>query len=215
MFCPQCRAEYRPGFTRCSDCEVDLVEYLPASYDSATDPSKAQMRRAWLCDERESCVSVCSRLRAAGIPFRVTQSKHQFLLHVDEHYEIWVPDELYDNAKTIAEEGCLDFSDDRVDQDIMELPDAGPALVEQEGGNWNWCPQDANVEVWSEKTEEEHRFERVNGKAWMVELSLRENGISTQVNVSEDGFRRLFVRSEDEFQAREIVRQIVDGTPPR
>lgn len=25
MICPNCRAEYRDGFTRCSDCDVDLV----------------------------------------------------------------------------------------------------------------------------------------------------------------------------------------------
>jgi hypothetical protein len=30
MFCPDCRAEYRPGFTHCVDCDVDLVELLPA-----------------------------------------------------------------------------------------------------------------------------------------------------------------------------------------
>src|SRR5215467_4350866 len=29
MFCPQCKAEYRVGFTRCSDCNVELVEHLP------------------------------------------------------------------------------------------------------------------------------------------------------------------------------------------
>src|SRR4051812_5543669 len=29
MFCPQCRVEYRPGFTRCSDCHVPLVEAGP------------------------------------------------------------------------------------------------------------------------------------------------------------------------------------------
>ena len=28
MFCPNCRAEYRPGFTCCSDCDVDLVSKL-------------------------------------------------------------------------------------------------------------------------------------------------------------------------------------------
>lgn len=29
MFCPQCKSEYRPGFTRCADCGVDLVDRLP------------------------------------------------------------------------------------------------------------------------------------------------------------------------------------------
>ena len=28
MFCPVCKAEYRLGFTHCSDCDVDLVETL-------------------------------------------------------------------------------------------------------------------------------------------------------------------------------------------
>ncbi|PYS44943.1 MAG: hypothetical protein DMG13_33080 [Acidobacteria bacterium] len=30
MFCPRCRAEYRAGFHRCSDCDIELVEQLPA-----------------------------------------------------------------------------------------------------------------------------------------------------------------------------------------
>ena len=29
MYCPNCRSEYRPGFTRCKDCEVALVVELP------------------------------------------------------------------------------------------------------------------------------------------------------------------------------------------
>jgi hypothetical protein len=29
MICPQCKSEYRAGFTRCSDCNVDLVDQLP------------------------------------------------------------------------------------------------------------------------------------------------------------------------------------------
>jgi hypothetical protein len=29
MFCPRCRSEYRPGFTHCNDCDVDLVWGLP------------------------------------------------------------------------------------------------------------------------------------------------------------------------------------------
>jgi hypothetical protein len=30
MFCPQCRMEYRPEITRCPDCEIALVNVLPA-----------------------------------------------------------------------------------------------------------------------------------------------------------------------------------------
>lgn len=30
MFCPVCRDEYRPGFTRCAGCDVDLVASLDA-----------------------------------------------------------------------------------------------------------------------------------------------------------------------------------------
>jgi len=29
MLCPVCKGEYRSGFTRCADCEVDLVQELP------------------------------------------------------------------------------------------------------------------------------------------------------------------------------------------
>ena len=31
MYCPQCHAEYVPGVTRCDDCDVGLVEVLPAA----------------------------------------------------------------------------------------------------------------------------------------------------------------------------------------
>lgn len=29
MYCPQCRAEYRPDIVTCGDCRVPLVEFLP------------------------------------------------------------------------------------------------------------------------------------------------------------------------------------------
>lgn len=30
MFCPQCKSEYREGFTKCADCGSPLVDSLPA-----------------------------------------------------------------------------------------------------------------------------------------------------------------------------------------
>ena len=43
MFCPSCKAEYVPGYTRCSDCGVALVDSLPEPehkqkhYDTPTE----------------------------------------------------------------------------------------------------------------------------------------------------------------------------------
>ena len=28
-YCPKCKAEYKPGIKRCSDCDIPLVEELP------------------------------------------------------------------------------------------------------------------------------------------------------------------------------------------
>jgi Putative prokaryotic signal transducing protein len=32
MFCPKCKTEYKKGFSRCSDCDVDLTSELPEEY---------------------------------------------------------------------------------------------------------------------------------------------------------------------------------------
>jgi hypothetical protein len=215
MFCPQCKAEYRTGFTRCSDCDVDLVERLPVEpYRSVLVPSDVPMKRVWFGEDRESCVYVCSRLGAAGIPFNVSQGKRQYFWHLDERYEVFVPSGSYEKARAIAERGSLDFSDSSEDQKIMELPDMGPDAIKRDNRGRSWRTEDATVEVWCEKTEEEPWFEQLKGLTWMIELSLHENRIGTRISVSQDGFRRILVRPEDESEAREIVREIKTGTPP-
>ena len=37
MFCPQCGSGYREGFTRCSECNVDLVATLPPESDHTAE----------------------------------------------------------------------------------------------------------------------------------------------------------------------------------
>jgi hypothetical protein len=37
MYCPKCRVEYEPGFTRCVDCDVELVEVLPVAKRARRD----------------------------------------------------------------------------------------------------------------------------------------------------------------------------------
>jgi hypothetical protein len=45
MICPKCKAEYVAGFTRCSDCQVLLVDALPEPEDgdrNRTKPGKSK-----------------------------------------------------------------------------------------------------------------------------------------------------------------------------
>jgi hypothetical protein len=45
-------------------------------------------------------------------------------------------------------------------------------------------------------------------------MSLRENRINYRMTMENDALKRVFVMPENEARAREIVREIVEGTPP-
>jgi hypothetical protein len=65
VFCPVCGDEYRPGFRRCNDCDVDLVESLPPE----TEPAAPFELTTVLETGDQSLVAVAkSVLDAAGIP---------------------------------------------------------------------------------------------------------------------------------------------------
>jgi hypothetical protein len=76
MFCPECRAEYRPGFRRCHDCNTILVEELPPE---GSEPFTGE---AYEYDDRQYVTvatvhgpfeeaQICSFLESNGIPTRI------------------------------------------------------------------------------------------------------------------------------------------------
>jgi hypothetical protein len=99
VICPDCGAEYQPGFTRCSDCLVDLVE-PGAEPEVASEP--AERRPAALTDpvciyrstQRGRLPLAESLLRSAGIPFGASGEHVQQLLGLD----VFGPAELYVSA---------------------------------------------------------------------------------------------------------------------
>ena len=42
-FCPNCHVEYRSDFSRCSDCDVDLVPVLPAEVSSQPEAAPVEL----------------------------------------------------------------------------------------------------------------------------------------------------------------------------
>lgn len=70
MFCPECRSEFREGFTRCAECDVELVPSLP-SPDG--DPDAALVRVLETSDPALIAV-LKTVLEDAGIEF-MTQNE--------------------------------------------------------------------------------------------------------------------------------------------
>jgi hypothetical protein len=69
----------------------------------------------------------------------------------------------------------------------------------------HWYPEDAIVQIWKQPAHD---------KDAILERSLREHGIRTRPVQLPDGEWAFFVSPEDEPAAREILRQVVEGTPP-
>lgn len=66
MFCPQCRSEYREGFTRCESCDVALVAVLPPE---AGDPSDRDLVTAFETGDPGLLAMAHSILDEAQIPY--------------------------------------------------------------------------------------------------------------------------------------------------
>jgi hypothetical protein len=113
MFCPECKTEYRPGFNRCSDCGVSLVEQLPKT----PDRERENFRTVYTTNYQDDCVSVCKQFSAAAIPFKVFQQTHQVLREIEQTFAIGVPAEFCHQAEGLIRESRLDFTDEPDEDD--------------------------------------------------------------------------------------------------
>ena len=66
MYCPQCRGEYREGFTRCDECGVDLVAELPPE-----DHDAPEYEKVFETSEADVIPVIKSVLEGAEIPYLV------------------------------------------------------------------------------------------------------------------------------------------------
>src|ERR1700722_18651717 len=131
MFCPKCQAEYRDGFTHCSDCDVDLVESLSDASAASASLSDG-LQPVWRGGSQEQCLALCERLEDARVPFKVMEQR-EFFTGLEQRFEIGVPANLCAQAKEIIDQANLDFPDDAAGQEGMELPaEDGPDIPEQD-----------------------------------------------------------------------------------
>ena len=216
MFCPVCKAEYRPGFFRCTDCNVALVA-TPAE-EPAPDKSHVHAdagEAAVLCQEDDPAIltAILSALSEAHIPYcdyPIQDAKAHFStpfpggLSLARGYEIRVLKSDLPAAQGILR-NILDMEG--------ELPPAasGENLSESASGETvrqipdNWDPAAATAEIWSGEDEILAEF---------LADTLRENGILSHAFAQPGARLCLLTLPEDANRARKIVREVIEGTPP-
>jgi hypothetical protein len=224
MFCPICKAEYRLGFIRCSDCNVDLVERLPDDKDDSGSPSGVDPQTSvalWEGTDVNTYAAVRMALNDAGIYHREWEAKSSLwgaASRAPFTILIQKPDE--EAARKIL----ADISGESDFLPVAGTANSGAAAAEDNTGLEialpeddsatepapddippDFDPQDATHEVWSG---EDKRM------ATYLNMSLNENGIGCVV-VDEFGKLKVRVLPASEPRAKEIVRQVVDGTPPK
>jgi hypothetical protein len=234
MFCPQCHAEYRPGFTHCTDCDVDLVYELPTVQTEFSETNQDRYQGGndedpfcsfWQGDDSRLHAELCTILEEAGIPHKTVRRQDRlFNLHNYPAFQIGVPFSLFEKAEAAVKDTYgMDPSDPGAVQSLNApalLPETSRSLRKlpetltpseeenipgpEERGDSEWESEDNGIEVWSG---DDHSL------GDMLVASLRENEIHVRGENSR-GKRSLFVSQRDEVRAREIVREIVEGVPP-
>jgi hypothetical protein len=120
MFCPDCKAEYRRGFTHCVDCDVDLVEELPRAAielrrigeggeyrvpGGPGDRNEDPFCSFWKGNDLRVYAELCGILEEAGIPrHTVYRRDHLFNLSNYAAYELGVPFSMYQRAEAVVKE---------------------------------------------------------------------------------------------------------------
>lgn len=245
MFCPNCKSEYRPGFTKCADCGVDLVEHLSSDNVNAqgkvpTDSEGRQLLWSGLSSRLQE--AICDALDSAKIAHKETQKGFGLLPTTAQSASfVWVDardraaartivDKLFANpefGEPIDEEVNAEtgvnplrfnqrvFNRAQADESV-ESEDALPEAEDtNEFGGANESapddlaedpnPDDATAEVWSGDDAEMADY-----------LALCLRGVGVGCVLGEDGGKsRVMVLPEAEKRAREVVREVVEGTPPQ
>jgi hypothetical protein len=106
MYCPQCKAEYRQGFTRCADCDVELVYECPASAGGSgeaggqAESSDDPFCSFWRGDDPRIHAELCELLNEEGIPHKtVRREDHLFNLNTKSAFEIGIPFSQFEKAE--------------------------------------------------------------------------------------------------------------------
>ena len=90
MYCPQCRVEYRAGFTECSDCHIPLLAGAPPSEPAVHSTPLLGLVVVLETNDRLQLALAKGLLEDAGIPFFALGQIATLVQDVDPFLHKWV-----------------------------------------------------------------------------------------------------------------------------
>ena len=147
MYCPQCKAEYRQGFTRCADCDVDLVhEPPPAAHGFGTageigshgEDSDDPFCSFWRGDDPRIHAELCELLNEEGIPQKtIRREDHLFNLNSKNAFQIGIPFSQFEKAEAAIKDA---YGTEEEEQDSARLLAYGRGYAAELGDAFPWQP---------------------------------------------------------------------------
>jgi hypothetical protein len=240
MFCPVCKTEYRPGLTKCSDCGVDLVSNLPPKEPGADAdvPRNAEgLELLWSGMSQALSDRIHEDLDAAHIVHKPSEKDFGLLPALAQRAKfVWIDPRDRASARSILQKILADSGITEQEAELTppdsgrmnlfglgrkvyeRISDAGgapfepaslfgpkaPAEPVPDDTVERFHPDDATSEVWAGDDIEMAQF---------LKDSLQGVGVGCVVS-EDDGKTRVLVLPASEARAREVVREVVEGTPP-
>lgn len=225
MFCPVCKAEYRFGFTRCSDCDVDLVANFAVPPASPEFDDSYEL--LWSGNDPGIFLEFRDALQAEGISFleeapgprvmyRSLRPPLEIWTHRRDHGSVdQVRKRIYGDDPSEDDSNADVTSDKLAPADIDADSDGNQEASEKLGeGYFNsesadpvgaaFFPEDATSEVWSGDD---------RNMAEILQACLRENNLPCVIDDSGLS-QRLRVLPQAEARAEEIIREVIDAKLP-
>lgn len=260
MFCPNCKTEYRAGFTRCSDCGAALVDSLPDDRSDADTPELF-----WSGNSPRLYQEFRAALKAADVPFMDEPPTHFLYISLRPPLEIWISKLDHDAAAKVRRQitgesddelagaeslselqqvggrapnpyrdptrptrpsgllGNFASAEETESSDALEAPEEPGEEGSADGSNLlkeyfsspapddiftgEFHPEDATAQVYSGEPD----------IAENLKACLRENGIPSTIDEQENAVgneAKLRTLPEHEARAKEIIREVIEATPP-
>jgi hypothetical protein len=217
MFCPNCEAEYRPGFTRCSDCDVALVERLEETKVHSNKPElSGTPELLWTGTDARMRYAIIEALEASKTLYHERNDKlgafrnwsedvYAIFTRARDHRAANAALEAAARHRETAPEETDDEPGDSVSsapepqaaEDDDDLSDVPPDYVPED-----FDPDEATVEVWSGQ-----------------DPTIRDNLITFLSNIGigsatsdSAGQLRIRVTPASQKRAQEMIRQVIEAS---